>query len=87
MKISRLIALCGILLVASCARPQEAREPQIIPQPAFIQTADGVFTIDRNTPVYIDEGDSALLRTVGFLNDKLSKAASSVPHAAPNRQK
>ncbi|MBQ2229531.1 MAG: family 20 glycosylhydrolase [Bacteroidales bacterium] len=75
MKISRLIALCGILLVASCARPQEAREPQIIPQPAFIQTADGVFTIDRNTPVYIDEGDSALLRTVGFLNDKLSKAA------------
>ncbi|MBQ2162247.1 MAG: family 20 glycosylhydrolase, partial [Bacteroidales bacterium] len=75
MKISRLIALCGILLVASCARPQEAREPQIIPQPAFIQTADGVFTIDRNTPIYIDEGDSALLRTVGFLNDKLSKAA------------
>ena len=67
--------MCGILLVASCARPQEAREPQIIPQPAFIQTADGVFTIDRNTPVYIDEGDSALLRTVGFLNDKLSKAA------------
>jgi hexosaminidase len=75
MTISRLIALCGILLVASCARPQEAREPQIIPQPAFIQTADGVFTIDRNTPIYIDEGDSALLRTVGFLNDKLSKAA------------
>ena len=75
MEISRLIALCGILLVASCARPQEAREPQIIPQPAFIQTADGVFTIDRNTPIYIDEGDSALLRTVGFLNDKLSKAA------------
>ena len=67
--------MCGILFVASCARPQEAREPQIIPQPAFIQTADGVFTIDRNTPVYIDEGDSALLRTVGFLNDKLSKAA------------
>ena len=67
--------MCGILLVASCARPQEAREPQIIPQPAFIQTADGVFTIDRNTPIYIDEGDSALLRTVGFLNDKLSKAA------------
>ena len=67
--------MCGILLVASCARPQEAREPQIIPQPAFIQTADGVFTIDRNTPIYIDEGDSAMLRTVGFLNDKLSKAA------------
>ena len=75
MEISRLIALCGILLVASCARPQEAREPQIIPQPAFIQTADGVFTIDRNTPIYIEEGDSALLRAVGFLNDKLSKAA------------
>ena len=57
--------MCGILLVASCARPQEAREPQIIPQPGFIQTADGVFTIDRNTPIYIDEGDSAMLRTVG----------------------
>lgn len=68
------IVAAAVLLV-SCGKMQEAGEPQVIPQPNLLQRTEGSFTIDRNTPVYIDAGDSALLRTVGFLNERLRKAA------------
>ena len=74
MKRSSLIALCCILLAASCARTQEAAVPQIIPQPRFVQAGEGSFTITRSTPVYVDIASPEILRTVEFLNERLQKA-------------
>ena len=71
----KYIVISAVLLLASCGQKQEAGEPQIIPQLAFLQRLDGSFEIGRKTPVFIDAGDSALLRTVGFLNEHLQKAA------------
>ncbi|MBR5042554.1 MAG: family 20 glycosylhydrolase [Bacteroidales bacterium] len=71
----KYIVISAVLLLASCGQKQEAGEPQIIPQPAFLQRLEGSFEIGRKTPVFIDAGDSALLRTVGFLNGHLQKAA------------
>ena len=71
----KYIVISAVLLLASCGQKQEAGEPQVIPQPAFLQRLEGSFEIGRKTPVFIDEGDSALLRTVGFLNGHLQKAA------------
>ena len=63
------------MLLASCAKVQEASKPQIIPKPAFLQLTDGTFRIDRKTTLFVETGDSAVLRTVGFFNDQLKKAA------------
>ena len=71
----KYIVISAVLLLASCGQKQEAGEPQVIPQPAFQQRLEGSFEIGRKTPVFIDAGDSALLRTVGFLNGHLQKAA------------
>lgn len=68
------IFLAAVLLV-SCAKVQGPREPQIIPQPGFLQMAEGVFRIDSRTPIFVEAGDSAVLRTVGFFNDRLKEAA------------
>ena len=72
---SFLYIAAALVLLVSCGQKQEAGEPQVIPQPTFLQRTEGSFCIDRNTPVYVDAGDTALLRTVGFLNERLRKAA------------
>jgi hexosaminidase len=64
-----------LLVAAACSAKQELREPQVVPQPASLQRTEGSFRIDRNVPVYVDIADSAILRTVGFLNERLQKAA------------
>ena len=64
-----------MLVAAACTAKQELREPQVVPQPASLQRTEGSFRIDRNVPVYVDIADSAILRTVGFLNERLQKAA------------
>ena len=68
--------LATLVLIASCASsPKEATQISIVPQPGFCQQTEGVFTIDRKTPVFVDFTDSTLLRTVAFLNERLQKAA------------
>ena len=62
-------------MLASCAQKQEAGEPQIIPEPSFIERTEGSFRIDKNIPVYVDTPDTNILRTLGFLNERLQKAA------------
>ena len=64
-----------MLVAAACTAKQELREPQVVPQPASLQRTEGSFRIDRKVPVYVDIADSAILRTVGFLNERLQKAA------------
>ncbi|MBO4671979.1 MAG: family 20 glycosylhydrolase [Bacteroidales bacterium] len=72
---NRLITLASVLLLAACAGRQEVQEPQIVPQPAHLERTEGTFTFDKSLPVYVDGPDSALLRTVGFLNSRLQTAA------------
>lgn len=68
--------LATLVLIASCASsPKEVPQISIVPQPGFCQQTEGVFTIDRKTPVFVDFTDSTLLRTVAFLNERLQKAA------------
>lgn len=68
--------LATLVLIASCtSSPKEVPQISIVPQPGFCQQTEGVFTIDRKTPVFVDFTDSTLLRTVAFLNERLQKAA------------
>ena len=66
----------ALLLAGSCSRQESgARQPGIIPLPAFVQFGEGVFTLDAKVPVYVDSADESLLRTVAFLNERLQAAA------------
>ena len=68
--------LATLVLIASCtSSPKEVPQISLVPQPGFCQQTEGVFTIDRKTPVFVDFTDSTLLRTVAFLNERLQKAA------------
>ncbi len=68
--------LSAVLLLAACtAKEQAPAEVSIIPRPAFFQQGEGVFSIDRKVPVYVDSNDPELLRSVAFLNERLEKAA------------
>ena len=70
------ILAAGMALLMSCSRTEQApRAISIIPEPKFIQQEDGVFTLDRKTPIFVDCQDSALVRSLGFLNERLEKAA------------
>ena len=70
----RGLIILAVLLV-SCAKVQGPSEPQIIPQPGFLQMSEGSFRIDKGTTLFVEAGDSAVLRTVGFFNDRLKEAA------------
>jgi hexosaminidase len=70
-----LLVAISLVLVLGCSKKPVDRPIGIIPQPAFLQQEEGVFTLEKTTPVYVDAGDSSLLRTIGFLNEKLEKAA------------
>jgi hexosaminidase len=75
VRANRYILIAAVLLLTACAGKQEVREPQVIPEPASLQRIEGSFRIDKKVPVYVDIADTAILRTVGFLNDRLQKAA------------
>ena len=71
-----LVILSAAALLFSCSeKKQDQGLISIIPQPTFLQQEEGVFTLDRKTPIYVDVADSATLRTLAFLNDRLEKAA------------
>ena len=65
-----------LILLAACSRSEQAPQViSVIPEPAFVQQTEGVFHLDSKTPVYVDFSDSAMLRSVAFLNERLQKAA------------
>ena len=65
-----------LILLAACSRTEQAPQViSVIPQPAFIETEEGVFELDRKTSIFVESGDSSLIRTAGFLNERLMKAA------------
>lgn len=65
-----------LILLAACSRTEQAPQViSVIPEPAFVQQTEGVFHLDSKTPVYVDFSDSAMLRSVAFLNERLQKAA------------
>ena len=71
-----IVILSAVALLFSCTeKKQDQGLISIIPQPTFLQQEEGVFTLDRKTPIYVDVADSATLRTLAFLNDRLEKAA------------
>ena len=74
-RIPHIFSAVLILLVA-CSRTEQAPQViSIIPQPASVQAAEGVFKLDRKTTIYVESGDSSLVRTFAFLNERLLKAA------------
>ncbi len=74
-RIPHIFSAVLILLVA-CSRTEQAPQViSVIPEPAFVQQTEGVFHLDSKTPVYVDFSDSALLRSVAFLNERLQNAA------------
>ena len=68
--------LAAALLLLACTAPkQETRRISLIPEPAFIQTEEGEFRIDKGTKIFIEEGNKEVRRSAGFLNERLQKAA------------
>ena len=48
---SFLYIAAALVLLVSCGQKQEAGEPQVIPQPTFLQRTEGSFCIDRSLNV------------------------------------
>ena len=73
-----------LILLAACSRTEQAPQViSVIPQPTSIQASEGVFKLDGKTTIYVESGDSSLIRTAAFLNDRLQKAAGfSLPVVA-----
>jgi hexosaminidase len=72
------IALFFILLsfMVSCAeKTVQENVISVIPQPMYARVDEGVFTIDKDTRIVVDNSSEEMLRIAGFLNEKLSKAA------------
>ena len=65
----------AVLLLAACSSPEEPREISVIPQPAFLQQEEGEFVLGKGLPVFVEEGAAEVMRSVGFLNGRLQKAA------------
>ena len=74
-RIPHIFSAVLILLVA-CSRPEQAPQViSVIPQPAHVQARDGVFRIDRGTSLFVEAGDSSVIRAMAFLNDRIFKVA------------
>lgn len=73
-----------LILLAACSCTEQAPQViSVIPQPTSIQASEGVFKLDGKTTIYVESGDSSLIRTAAFLNDRLQKAAGfSLPVVA-----
>ena len=73
----RKIAILTMLLAfaLSCTRKVQDNTVSVIPQPMYVGAYEGVFCIDKDTKIVVDEPSEEMLRIAGFLNEKLSKAA------------
>lgn len=73
MKVSAILIAAAIVVGCSSKEAIE-NSISIIPKPAHVQTIDGHFTLTKGTVIYLD-GDTEILRTASFLNDRLSKVS------------
>ena len=64
-----------LMLLVSCAEKVQDNTVSVIPQPMYMRVDDGLFNINKDTKLLIDQPSEEMLRIAGFLNEKLSKAA------------
>ena len=70
-----VLILTSVMLLTCCSVKQEPLQPQIIPQPEHLQMLEGTFTIDRNTPVWVDPATDEIMNAVGLLSERFQTAA------------
>lgn len=59
--------------MVGCSTKQHARsEVKIVPEPAKVVNADGVFVLNEKTPILVNEDNPELKQIAGFLTDHLS---------------
>lgn len=77
MKLTKLIPTLSVLvLLFGCASTESFnRDCKIIPQPSQLRIEQGVFSLDRSTVICVPDSSSEVMRTMGFLNEYLSRAA------------
>ena len=74
----RRIAIISVflaLLVSCAGTVSKQPEVSVIPRPQSVRVDEGTFCISKDTKVYLEDSSEEMLRIVGFLNEKLSKAA------------
>ncbi len=74
----RRIAIISVflaLLVSCAGTVSEQPEVSVIPRPQSVRVDEGTFCISKDTKVHLEDASEEMLRIVGFLNEKLSKAA------------
>lgn len=66
-----------LLVAAACSQAghEEADTVSIIPQPRYVQMDEGIFRIDKDTKIFLDEPVEEYMRIAGFLNERLLAAA------------
>ena len=70
-----IIAAFLALLVSCAGTVSEQPEVSVIPRPQSVRVDEGTFCISKDTKVHLEDASEEMLRIVGFLNEKLSKAA------------
>lgn len=75
MKRIAIISAFLALLVSCAGTVSKQPEVSVIPRPQSVLVDEGTFCISKDTKVYLEDSSEEMLRIVGFLNEKLSKAA------------
>ena len=70
-----IIAAFLALFVSCAGTVSEQPEVSVIPRPQSVRVDEGTFCISKDTKVHLEDASEEILRIVGFLNEKLSKAA------------
>lgn len=63
------------LLVSCAGTVSKQPEVSVIPRPQSVRVDEGTFCISKDIKVYLEDSSEEMLRIVGFLNEKFSKAA------------
>lgn len=69
-----ILSLVAALAVACTDEKPENDSISVIPWPSHVQAEEGHFSLWKGTVVHLEE-DSEIQRTVGFLNERLSKVS------------
>lgn len=75
MKRIAIISVFFALLVSCAETKVQDNSISVIPEPMYCRADEGVFVIDKDTKIVVDELSEEMQRIAGFLNEKLSKAA------------
>lgn len=75
MKRIAIISVFLALLVSCAETKVQDNSISVIPEPMYCRADEGVFVIDKDTKIVVDDLSEEMQRIAGFLNEKLSKAA------------